>query len=34
MTCAGPPNVGLFTKSLANLEGAARQFNPNVNLML
>jgi len=28
-----PANVGLFTKSLANLEGAARQFNPNVNLL-
>lgn len=28
-----PANVGLFTKSLANLEGAARQFNPRVNLI-
>ena len=28
-----PANVGLFTKSLANLEGAARQFNPRVNLL-
>ncbi len=28
-----PANVGLFTKSLANLEGAARQFNPQVDLM-
>jgi predicted unusual protein kinase regulating ubiquinone biosynthesis (AarF/ABC1/UbiB family) len=28
-----PANVGLFTKSLANLEGAARQFNPKVNLL-
>jgi ubiquinone biosynthesis protein len=28
-----PANIGLFTKSLANLEGAARQFNPEVNLM-
>ena len=28
-----PANVGLFTKSLANLEGAARQFNPHVNLI-
>lgn len=28
-----PANVGLFTKSLANLEGAARQFNPQVNLL-
>lgn len=28
-----PANVGLFTKSLANLEGAARQFNPQVNLI-
>ncbi|PZV08551.1 MAG: ABC transporter [Leptolyngbya sp.] len=28
-----PANVGLFTKSLANLEGAARQFNPGVNLI-
>lgn len=28
-----PANIGLFTKSLANLEGAARQFYPNVDLM-
>ncbi|MEM6450241.1 MAG: AarF/ABC1/UbiB kinase family protein [Cyanobacteria bacterium P01_D01_bin.105] len=28
-----PANIGLFTKSLANLEGAAQQFNPDVNLM-
>lgn len=28
-----PANIGLFTKSLANLEGAARQFNPSVNLL-
>lgn len=28
-----PANVGLFTKSLANLEGAARLFNPGVNLL-
>lgn len=28
-----PANIGLFTKSLANLEGAARQFNPSINLM-
>ncbi|MBD2108378.1 MULTISPECIES: AarF/ABC1/UbiB kinase family protein [unclassified Nodosilinea] len=28
-----PANVGLFTKSLANLEGAVRQFNPGVNLL-
>ncbi|MEL6602266.1 MAG: AarF/UbiB family protein [Cyanobacteria bacterium J06614_10] len=28
-----PANIGLFTKSLANLEGAARQFDPSVNLM-
>ncbi|PZO55619.1 MAG: ABC transporter [Phormidesmis priestleyi] len=28
-----PANIGLFTKSLANLEGATRQFNPNINLM-
>ncbi|MBW4463714.1 MAG: AarF/ABC1/UbiB kinase family protein [Nodosilinea sp. WJT8-NPBG4] len=28
-----PANVGLFTKSLANLEGATRQFNPGVNLL-
>lgn len=28
-----PANIGLFTKSLANLEGAARQFYPRINLM-
>jgi ubiquinone biosynthesis protein len=28
-----PANIGLFTKSMANLEGAARQFNPKVNLL-
>jgi predicted unusual protein kinase regulating ubiquinone biosynthesis (AarF/ABC1/UbiB family) len=28
-----PANIGLFTKSLANLEGAARQFNPAVNVI-
>ncbi len=28
-----PANIGLFTKSLANLEGTTRQFNPEVNLM-
>lgn len=28
-----PANIGLFTKSLANLEGAARQFNPQINLV-
>lgn len=28
-----PANIGLFTKSLANLEGVARQFNPSINLM-
>ncbi|MEL6553362.1 MAG: AarF/UbiB family protein [Cyanobacteria bacterium J06621_11] len=28
-----PANIGLFTKSLANLEGAARQFDPTINLM-
>jgi ubiquinone biosynthesis protein len=27
-----PSNIGLFAKSLANLEGVGRQFNPNVNL--
>jgi ubiquinone biosynthesis protein len=27
-----PSNIGLFAKSLANLEGAGRQFNPNVNV--
>ncbi len=28
-----PANIGLFTKSLANLEGATRQFDPSINLM-
>ncbi|MEO0488007.1 MAG: AarF/ABC1/UbiB kinase family protein, partial [Cyanobacteria bacterium J06659_2] len=28
-----PANIGLFTKSIANLEGAARQFEPKINLM-
>ncbi|MGI8932600.1 MAG: ABC1 kinase family protein [Phormidesmis sp.] len=28
-----PANIGLFTKSLANLEGGARLFNPAVNLI-
>ena len=28
-----PANIGLFAKSLANLEGAARQFNPRVNVL-
>ncbi|PSN19504.1 ABC transporter, partial [filamentous cyanobacterium CCP5] len=28
-----PANVGLFTKSMANLEGVARQFNPGVNML-
>lgn len=28
-----PANIGLFTKSLANLEGAARQFNPRIDLV-
>ncbi|MEM6424518.1 MAG: AarF/ABC1/UbiB kinase family protein [Cyanobacteria bacterium P01_C01_bin.73] len=28
-----PANIGLFSKSMANLEGAARQFYPHVNLM-
>ncbi len=27
-----PSNIGLFAKSLANLEGAGRQFNPNINV--
>ena len=27
-----PSNIGLFAKSLANLEGVGRQFNPEVNL--
>ncbi len=28
-----PANIGLFTKSLANLEGVGRQFNPSVNVL-
>ena len=28
-----PGNMGLFAKSLANLEGVARQFNPEINLL-
>ncbi|MEO0854904.1 MAG: AarF/UbiB family protein, partial [Cyanobacteria bacterium J06648_11] len=28
-----PSNIGLFAKSLANLEGAGRQFNPSVNVL-
>jgi ubiquinone biosynthesis protein len=28
-----PSNIGLFAKSLANLEGAGRQFYPAVNIM-
>ncbi|MEO1133622.1 MAG: AarF/ABC1/UbiB kinase family protein [Cyanobacteria bacterium J06639_1] len=28
-----PGNIGLFAKSLANLEGAGRQFNPTVNVL-
>ena len=28
-----PSNIGLFTKSLANLEGVARQVNPEINLI-
>ncbi len=28
-----PANIGLFSKSLANLEGAGRQFNPYVNVL-
>lgn len=28
-----PGNMGLFAKSLANLEGVARQFNPKINLL-
>ena len=28
-----PANIGLFTKSLANLEGVSRQFNPAVNVV-
>jgi ubiquinone biosynthesis protein len=27
-----PSNIGLFAKSLANLEGVGRQFNPEINL--
>lgn len=28
-----PGNMGLYAKSLANLEGVARQFNPEINLI-
>jgi predicted unusual protein kinase regulating ubiquinone biosynthesis (AarF/ABC1/UbiB family) len=28
-----PGNMGLFAKSLANLEGVARKFNPEINLL-
>ncbi|MGY6529408.1 MAG: ABC1 kinase family protein [Cyanobacterium sp.] len=28
-----PGNMGLYAKSLANLEGVARQFNPQINLL-
>ncbi|MBF2057233.1 MAG: AarF/ABC1/UbiB kinase family protein [Cyanobacterium sp. T60_A2020_053] len=28
-----PGNMGLYAKSLANLEGVARQFNPDINLL-
>jgi predicted unusual protein kinase regulating ubiquinone biosynthesis (AarF/ABC1/UbiB family) len=28
-----PSNVGLLTKSMANLEGSGRQFDPNINIM-
>lgn len=28
-----PGNIGLFAKSLGNLEGVARQFNPTVNVL-
>ncbi|MBF1999426.1 MAG: AarF/ABC1/UbiB kinase family protein [Synechococcales cyanobacterium M58_A2018_015] len=28
-----PSNVGLLTKSLANLEGAGREFDPSINIM-
>ncbi|GAB4380045.1 MAG: AarF/ABC1/UbiB kinase family protein [Elainellaceae cyanobacterium] len=28
-----PSNIGLLTKSLANLEGAGREFDPGVNLL-
>jgi predicted unusual protein kinase regulating ubiquinone biosynthesis (AarF/ABC1/UbiB family) len=29
-----PSNIGLFAKSLANLEGVGRQFDPTVNVMM
>lgn len=29
-----PSNIGLFAKSLANLEGAGRQFYPDVNVLV
>ncbi|MFN6275520.1 MAG: ABC1 kinase family protein [Microcystis sp.] len=28
-----PGNLGLFAKSLANLEGTARKFNPDINIL-
>ena len=28
-----PSNIGLLTKSLANLEGAGREFDPTINIM-
>ena len=28
-----PGNMGLYAKSLANLEGVARKFNPDINLL-
>jgi predicted unusual protein kinase regulating ubiquinone biosynthesis (AarF/ABC1/UbiB family) len=28
-----PSNLGLYAKSLANLEGSARKFNPNINIL-
>jgi predicted unusual protein kinase regulating ubiquinone biosynthesis (AarF/ABC1/UbiB family) len=28
-----PSNIGLLTKSLANLEGAGRKFDPEINIM-
>ena len=28
-----PGNLGLYAKCLANLEGSARQFNPNLNVL-
>lgn len=28
-----PSNIGLLTKSLANLEGAGREFDPSINIM-